>query len=64
MVDADREALCQAIFEGIEAGDWEEWYEHYREMRRAAGVGKANESQVARAFWKMKVANDRRKDFL
>ena len=37
-------------------------YEHYKEMRRAAGVGKTNETQKARAFWKMKAATDRGED--
>ena len=32
-------------------------------MSRAAGVRKPNESQKARALWKMKAAKNRRDDF-
>ena len=30
---------------GVEGRDWEELYEHYKEMSRAAGVRKPNEAQ-------------------
>ena len=37
-------------------------HEHYKEMSRAAGVRKPNESQTAKALWKMKAARDRREN--
>ena len=63
LVDADWRAFCQAIYKGIEGRDWEELNEHYIEMSRAAGVRKPNESQIARALWKMKAAKDKGEDF-
>ena len=63
LVDADWRAFCQAIYKGIEGRDWEGLYEHYKEMSRAAGVRKPNETQKARAHQKMKTAKDRRDDF-
>ena len=33
-------------------------HEHYKEISKAAGVKKPNESQKARALWRMKVARD------
>ena len=59
LVDADWHAFSQAIFKGIEGSDWEEFYEHYKEMSRAAGVKKPNESQKAKALCKTKAAKDR-----
>ena len=57
MVDSDWRAFCQAIHIGIEGRDWEELCEHYKEIIRAAGVRKPNES------WKMKTAKDRGEEF-
>ena len=37
LVDADWHAFCQAIYKGIEGRGWEELYDHYKEMSRAAG---------------------------
>ena len=36
---------------------------HYREMSKAAGSKKPNESQAAKALWAMKAAKDREEDF-
>ena len=36
LVVAGWHAFCQAIYKGIEGGDWEELYEHYKEKGRAA----------------------------
>ena len=63
MVDADWHAFCQAICKGIEGSDWRELCDHYKEMSRAAGVKKPNESQKARALWRMKAARDSGEDF-
>ena len=41
----------------------EDLYYHCREMRKAAGSKKPNESQTAGALWAMKGANDRRENF-
>ena len=62
LVDADWHAFCQAIYKGIEGDDWEELYEHYKEMSKAAGVKKPNENQKAKALCKMKAAKDRGED--
>ena len=60
LVDADWRAFCLAIYKGVEGGEWEELYDYYKEMSRAAGVGRgANQSQKAKALWKMKEAKDR-----
>ena len=59
LVGADWRACCQAIYRGIEGSDWMELYDCYTEMSRAAGVKRPNESQKARARWKMKAPNDR-----
>ena len=64
MVDAAWHAFCQAMYKGIEGEDWEELYEHFKEMSRAAGVKKPHESQKARALWKMKAAKDKRGIFM
>ena len=40
LVDAERHALCLAIYKGIEGSEWEELYRHYREMCKAAGAPK------------------------
>ena len=37
---ADWHAFCQEIDEGIEGSEWEELYNHYREMSKAAGASK------------------------
>ena len=63
MVDAVWHAFCQAIYIGIEGRDWEELYEHYKKMSRAAEIRKPNESQKARALWKMKAARYSGKEF-
>ena len=63
LFDADWHAFCQAICKGIEGSDWEELYEHYKEMRRAACVKKPTENEKAKAFWKMKAAKDRGEEF-
>ena len=63
LVDADWHAVCHAIYTGIESREWEELYDHYKEMSKAAGVRKLSESQKAKALWKMKAAKDRRDDF-
>ena len=55
LVDTDSHAFCWAIYKGIEGRDFER---HYKEMSRAAGARKPNESQKARALWKMKAAKD------
>ena len=45
LVDADWHAFCQAIYKGIEGSEWEELFEHCKEMSEAAGVEKPNESK-------------------
>ena len=42
---------CQAIYKGIEGSDWEKLHDYYKEMSRAAGVKKPNESQKVKALW-------------
>ena len=60
LVDADWHVFRQAIYKGIGCRDWEELYEHYKEMSRAAGgVMKPNEGQKARDLWKTKAVKDR-----
>ena len=44
--------FCQAIYKGVEGNEWEELYEHCKEMSKAAGVRKPIESQKARAVGK------------
>ena len=51
LVDADWHAFCRAFYKGIEAKDWEELYDCYKEMSRAAGVKKPNEIQKAKFIW-------------
>ena len=63
LVDADWHAFCQAIYKGIESSEWEELNDYYKEMRKAAGVKKPNESQKARALWMMMSARDSGEDF-
>ena len=41
LVDADWYAFCQALFKGIEGGDWEEMYDSYKAMSKAFGVKKS-----------------------
>ena len=48
---------------GIEGSEWEDLYDPYRDMRKAAGSKKSNESQRAKALWAMKAAKDREEDF-
>ena len=62
-MDADCHAFCQAIYKGIDGEDWTEFYEYFKEMRKAARVKKPNENQKAKALWKMKATMDRREDF-
>ena len=50
LVDADWHAFCQAIYEGIERSEWEELYEHYKEMSKAAGAKKPSENQRAKSY--------------
>ena len=45
------------------AANGEKLYDNYKEVRRAAGVKKSNESQKAKALWKMKAARDGGDDF-
>ena len=63
MVDTDWHAFCLATYKGIEGRDWEDFFEPNKDMSGAARVRKPNESQKARALWKMKAAKDRREDF-
>ena len=63
LVDADWHPFCQATSEGIERSEWEELYEHFKEMSGAAGVRKPNVSQKAKALWKTKAARDRGEEF-
>ena len=63
LVDADWCAFCQAIYKGIEGKEWEDLYEHCKEIGKVAGVRKTNDSQKARALWKMKAARDCGEDF-
>ena len=45
LVDADWHAFCQAIYKSIEGEDWGKLYDSYKDMSRAAGVNKPQESQ-------------------
>ena len=63
MVDADWHAFCQAIYKGIDGKDQEALYDYYKELSRAAGVEKPNESRKAKALWKLKAAKDREEEF-
>ena len=45
LVDADWHAFCQAIYKGNEGKDWEELYDHHKEMSRATGVKKPTTAQ-------------------
>ena len=47
----------------IEGSEWEELYEHYKEMSNAAGATKPSESQKARAFGEMRATRDRVEEF-
>ena len=38
-------------------------YDNYKEVSRAVGVKKSNESQKSESFWKMKAARDGGDDF-
>ena len=58
MVDADWHAFCQAIYKGIEGSEWEEFYEHHKEMSKAGRVRKPNARQKAKALWKVKAGRD------
>ena len=49
---------CQALCKGIEGEDCPEMYEAYKNMSRAVEVKKPQESQKAKAFWKMKAAKE------
>ena len=40
LVDADWHASCQALYEGIEGGEWDELYYHSRNMSKATGAKK------------------------
>ena len=62
LVDADWHAFCQAIYKGTGGEDWEELYDCYKEMSRAAGVKKRSPMK-AKALWKMKAAKDSGEDF-
>ena len=62
LVDADWHAFCHAIHTGIQGSDWEDLYDRYKDMSKAAGVKKPNENQKAKALWKMKAAKDRGED--
>ena len=63
LVDADRHAFCQAIYDGIEGNEWEELYRRCKEMSKAAGAKQPSESRKAKALWAMKAANDRGDEF-
>ena len=63
LVDADWHAFCQAIHKGIEGSEWEELYEHHKEMSKAGRVRKPNASQKAKALWKVKAGTDSGEDF-
>ena len=56
LVDADWHAFCQAIYKGTQGSDWEELYDYYKEMCRAAGVKKPRANQKTRALWRTKAA--------
>ena len=52
------ETALGAIYKGIEGSEWEELYDYFEEMSKAAGVKKPNGSQKPRALWRMKAARD------
>ena len=63
LVDADRYAFHQTLYEGIEGKDWVEMYDFDKIMSKAVGVKKPQEAHKARALWAMKAAKDRRDEF-
>ena len=58
LVDADWPAFCKALYKSIEDEDWGQLYDSCKEMSRAVGVKKPQETQKAEALWKMKAAKD------
>ena len=62
-MDADWHAVCQVIYKGIEGKDWEELYDYYKEMSRAAGVKKPNENQKAKAILENEGSQGQERDF-
>ena len=50
-------------FKGIEGKDWGEMYEPNKDLSRAVGVKKPQESQKAKALWKMKAAKEAGKEY-
>ena len=56
-------AFCRAIYKGMEGGEWEELYCHYRESSQAAAAKKPSESQKAKALWAMKAAWERSEEY-
>ena len=45
LVDADWLFFCQAFYKSTEGTDWEDLYDHYREMSRAASVNESQKSE-------------------
>ena len=37
--------FCQAFYKSTEGTDWEDLYDHYREMSRAASVNESQKSE-------------------
>ena len=63
LVDADWHVFCQAIYKGIEGEDWEELYDCFKEMSKAAGFKKPHETPKTKAPWKMQAVKDIGEDF-
>ena len=53
VVDADWHAFCQAFLWHRKGEDWEELYDAHKEMSRTVCVRKPQETQKAKALWKM-----------
>ena len=50
-MDADWHPFAQTVYKSTEGDEWQELYEHYKEIGRAAGAKKPSDHQKARALW-------------
>ena len=54
LVEEDRHAICQAIFQAVERPEWEAMHKQYVETHRVVTVTRPQDNKKARAFWMMK----------
>ena len=57
LVDEDRHVVCQAIYQGVEGGRWENWYFEFVEMNRDDNVRHPNGKSKAKLPWMMRDVN-------